>query len=1003
MKTIIHLIFIFLFFITVFSVNAQCELVTCMKKNVNCGDSVQLDVEPILDGVWDSVHTGLTDNFSSIYFRDSNTGFVGTTTGGIYKTTDGGTNWISKPSGTTSSLTAIRFFDKNTGYAVGTNSTIIKTTDGGESWVPLKSGTTTIIFRSLYIQNENTLFVVGNNIVMKTIDGGQTWTESQLSSTLFDITFTSVNNGYICGSVGTIYQTKDGGNRWIKQITNINKTLYSLSFVTDSIGYSSGGNSLFKFSGGMSNIENIFLPMLLPSSIIKTIYFFNADCGYLTGYDGTLNIAFVYKTTDGGQNWNQVANFFSKKSLGGCFIGLNKGYIYGSGGFMAKLKVDFPTVENYSWSPARGLNNPNIKNPKASPSELTLYEVTRNANGCSTTASVYVNNAPLYVNAGSTKYIGCEGSTQLGPVVTSYSGTAKLRYKWTPSTGLDNDTIATPTTSVSQTTTYTVQVTTPAGCTGTASTTVDIVSLKVNAGINQSISCGGTTQLAVSSNYSGTNNLSYKWIPSTGLSNDTLVNPLCSPTNTTTYIVTVSSASGCMSKDTVVVTVNPLTINSGDDQTISCGGSVQLSTITNYTGTGNLKFKWTPSIGLSSDTVASPIASPTSTITYYATITAPSGCNATDHVIVTVNPLVINLGSDISATCGSSVQLGISSSNYNGTDSIKYKWSPSTGLSNDTIANPVATAANMTYTLTALTAKGCSATDDIVIKIIPMNTPAISYVGINEKNKNIIYWTKPLDAKINTFNIYKETNVTNSYIHVGAIPFDSAAVFVDTNSNPDVQSNKYKLSVTDGCGNETTLSNFHKTMHLTINKGINNIWNLIWEPYEGYQVSTYNIYRGTKPEDIKIIGSLSGSNSQFSDYTAPEGLVYYQVEAVSTSIAGVKQQIKSSIKSNNLAIYSSRSNIATNGVSGIIELSDISNQFTITPNPAIDRIQLTINTENFEPMKVNIYNILGSIVMTETVTQKVSEILTDKLKIGVYMIEIKSAERSGIQRLIIKK
>ena len=740
MKMIKLLILIFLFFIAEFSVNAQCELVTCMKQNVNCGDSVQLDVEPILKGVWDSVHTGLTDNFNSIYFSDSNVGFVGTTTGGIYKTTDGGTNWLSKLSGTTSGLYAIRFLDKNTGYAVGSNSTIIKTSDGGENWVPVNTGTTAKLFRSLYIQNENTLFVVGNTSVLKTIDGGQTWTQSQLSSTLFDITFTSVNNGYICGSSGTIYQTKDGGNTWIKQITPENRPLYSLSFVSDSIGYSGGGNTLLKFSSGMSSPENIILPMLMPTSLIRTIYFFNADCGYLTGYDGIQYNSFVYKTTDGGYTWNQVANFLSKRLIGGSFIGLNTGYICGSGGFMAKLKVDFPIVENYSWTPSTGLNNPNIKNPKASPSDPTEYVVTRNANGCNSTASVYVNSEPLYVNAGSTKYIGCEGTKQLGPVVTSYNGTARLRYKWTPSTGLDSDTIATPTTSVSQKITYTVHVTTPAGCTGTSSTSVDIVPLKVNAGIDQSISCEGTTQLAVSSNYSGTNRLSYKWNPSTGLSNDTLVNPQCSPTVTTTYIVTVNSTSGCTSKDTVVVTVNPLTINAGVDQTISCGSTVQLSTITNYKGAGNLKYKWTPSNGLSSDTVASPIVSPTSTTTYYVTITAPSGCNATDNVIVTVNPLVINVGSDISANCGSSVQLGTSSSNYNGTDSIKYKWSPSSGLSNDTIANPVATAANITYTLTATTAKGCSATDNIVIKIIPMSAPAISFVGINEKNKNIIHW-----------------------------------------------------------------------------------------------------------------------------------------------------------------------------------------------------------------------------------------------------------------------
>ena len=1002
MKMIKHLTLIFLFFITEFSVNAQCELVTCVKKNVSCGDSVQLDAEPLLDGVWDTVHTGLTDNFNAIYFRDSNNGFAVTSTGGIYKTTDGGTNWVSKSSGITSSLSAIRFLDKNTGYAVGSNSTIIKTTDGGESWVALNSGTTAKIFRSLHIQNENTIFIIGNTSVFKTIDGGQTWTESILSSTLFDITFTSYNNGYICGSSGTIYQTKDGGNTWKKQITPVNKTFYSLSFVSDSLGYSGGGNSLLKFTSGMSSAENIFLPMLLPSSLIRTIYFFNADFGYLTGYDGILNTAFVYKTTDGGQNWNQVANFISKKSICGSFIGLNAGYICGPGGFFAKLKVDFPKVENYSWTPTTGLNNPKIKNPKASPSDLTRYEVSRYANGCSATSFVYVINAPLDVNAGLTKYIGCEGSTQLGPVVTSYTGTAKLRYKWTPSIGLDNDTIANPLASVSETTTYTVQVTTPAGCIGSTNKTVAIVPLKTNAGADQTISCGGTAQLAASSNYSGTNKLSYKWNPSTELSNDTIANPVCSPKVTTTYIVAVNSPSGCLSRDTVIITVNPLTINAGVDQTISCGASVQLLTTTNYTGTGHLKYNWTPSTGLSNDTIASPIAAPASKTTYTVTLTAPSGCTATDNIIVTVNPLVVNLGADISATCGSSVQLGIATTNLNNSGTIKYKWSPSTGLNNDSIANPVAIASNMTYNLTATTPQGCFAIDNVAINIVPMNAPAINFVGINMRNRNIIYWTKLSNAKINTYNLYKETNVTNSFTKVGTIPFDSAAVFEDTSSNPDVQSNKYKLSVTDACGNETALSTYHKTMHLSINKGINNVWNLIWEPYEGYAVSTYNIYRGTKTDNIQIIGSLSGSNTQFSDYTAPGGEVYYQVEAVSTTLSGVKQQNKSSVKSENQAIYSSRSNIATNGISGLFEPSDLSNQFTITPNPATDKIQLSVNSVNFEPLKVSIYNILGSVVMSETVTQNVSEIAINKLKSGIYMIEVKTNKSSGIQRLIIK-
>ncbi|HEY5589876.1 MAG TPA: YCF48-related protein [Paludibacter sp.] len=1002
MKTIKQFLTILFLLSASISISAQCELVSCVKKVVNCGDSVQLDAEPILDGVWDTVHTGLSDNFNSIYFRDSNTGFAVTTTGGIYKTTDGGTNWISKSSGTTNGLYAIRFYDKNTGYAVGAGSTIIKTTNGGDSWVTLNSGTTSKIFRSLYILNENTIFVVGSTSVLKTLDGGQTWTEILLNTAVYDVTFPSFNTGYICGATGAIFQTKDGGNTWIKQYS-VAKTLYSVSFVSDSIGYSAGGNLLVKFSYGISSAENILLPMLSPSSTIKTVSFFNANCGYITGYDGS-SFAFVYKTTDGGQNWQQVAFFLSKKVMGGSFIGLNTGYICGTGGFMAKLKVDLPAVENYSWTPATGLNNPNIKNPKASPSELTLYEVTRNANGCITTASVYVDNAPLYVNAVTTKYIGCEGSTQLGPVVTSYSGKTKLRYKWTPSTGLDCDTIATPLATVSAVTTYSVEVTTPAGCTGSSNTTVGILPLRVNAGADRTISCGGNVQLSVSSNYSGTNKLHYKWTPNTGLNNDTIANPVCSGKVTTTYIVAVNSPSGCLSKDTVKVTVNSLTINAGTDQTIICGGSVQLLTTTNYTGSGNLKYKWTPSTGLNNDTISNPTASVNSTTTYTVTVTSPEGCTAIDNVIVSVTPLTVNAGVDKTANCGTLVQLAVVSTNYNGSGQLKYKWTPATGLDNDTISNPTATAGNRTYTVTVTTPSGCSASDNVALSIIPMDKPAINYVGINENNKNILVWTKPVNGLIDSFNIYRETNVTNSFSKIGTVAFASEALYVDTLSMPDVQSNKYKISVVDDCGNETALSDQHKTMHLSINKGINTTWNLIWEAYEGNPVSTYNIYRGTSASNIQIIGSLSGSNTQFTDYTAPAGYVYYQIEAVSSSAAGVPQN-KQSVRQVTETSYSSRSNIATNksGADGIIQLKDITELISIYPNPASTKIEVDIHANLNSGMKIRIYNLTGSLVIDQDLHENKQIIDLGMLNNGVYLLFVLSDKFIGNQKLIIEK
>jgi hypothetical protein len=71
---------------------------------------------------------------SSVYFTDANTGYVvgESSLGGIiYKTINGGTDWISQTSGTGSPLYSIHFPSMDTGYIVGGNGTILKTSNGG--------------------------------------------------------------------------------------------------------------------------------------------------------------------------------------------------------------------------------------------------------------------------------------------------------------------------------------------------------------------------------------------------------------------------------------------------------------------------------------------------------------------------------------------------------------------------------------------------------------------------------------------------------------------------------------------------------------------------------------------------------------------------------------------------------------------------------------------------------------------------------------------------------
>ncbi|MCK7528766.1 MAG: YCF48-related protein [Ignavibacteriales bacterium] len=79
-------------------------------------------------------------NANSIYFIDANNGWaVGHTSMGcfynMFRSINGGVNWISQPNVTSESLNSVYFTDLNNGWAVGNNGTILHTTNGGVSFV----------------------------------------------------------------------------------------------------------------------------------------------------------------------------------------------------------------------------------------------------------------------------------------------------------------------------------------------------------------------------------------------------------------------------------------------------------------------------------------------------------------------------------------------------------------------------------------------------------------------------------------------------------------------------------------------------------------------------------------------------------------------------------------------------------------------------------------------------------------------------------------------------
>jgi len=111
----------------------------------------------------------------------------------------------------------------------------------------------------------------------------------------------------------------------------------------------------------------------------------------------------------------------------------------------------------------------------------------------------------------------------------------------------------------------------------------------------------------------------------------------------------------------------------------------------------------------------------------------PSSCQQTITLTIVGNPINANAGSDVAICSGTSTQL-------NATGGVGYVWSPTTGLNNPNIYNPVATpTVTTTYTVTVTDAYGCTGSDNVVIAVT--STPTFTITGHNNTCGTICTYT----------------------------------------------------------------------------------------------------------------------------------------------------------------------------------------------------------------------------------------------------------------------
>ncbi len=205
---------------------------------------------------------------------------------------------------------------------------------------------------------------------------------------------------------------------------------------------------------------------------------------------------------------------------------------------------------------------------------------------------------------------------------------------------------------------------------------------------------------------------------------------------------------------------------------------------------------------------------------------------------------------------------------------------------------------------------GCNLTSQpYIVSNSFLNPPEICIVGVDSVNHNRIVWERESNALIDSFYIYRESFIAGQYNKIGVIPFTITSMFVDPNSNPAIQSYRYKIAAVDTCGGITLLSGHHKTIHLTINAGLNGSWNLIWDGYQGFPFSTYRIYRGTSIGGMSLLTQLPSTATSYTDLNPPSGTVFYQIEVIKNNGCYPDTMLSKA----NTNYNTSRSNTANNG------------------------------------------------------------------------------------------
>lgn len=155
---------------------------------------------------------------TALHFVSEDLGFMGTATGVIRKTTDGGKTWRAIATDTKDQIRKIVFVDEQTGWAISSyynfSGQVLKTVDGGATWTSVASAGNDNGYSDIFAIDRQHVWVTGGNgLIAASTDGGKSWSAQTqgVTGALRQIFFVNASTGWAVGENGSILTTASGG------------------------------------------------------------------------------------------------------------------------------------------------------------------------------------------------------------------------------------------------------------------------------------------------------------------------------------------------------------------------------------------------------------------------------------------------------------------------------------------------------------------------------------------------------------------------------------------------------------------------------------------------------------------------------------------------------------------------------------------------------------------------------------------------------------------------